>query len=125
MSLMMIPFADRLKQGEKITADSCSEVTVLFADIVGFTKLSTQISPNELVILLNEIFSLFDTLADRYGLEKIKTIGDAYMVVGGLPVPRPDHALAWPLRCSIILPNSIKNMGKLFIFGLVCIADRW
>lgn len=94
LNILPKPVADRLKQGEKIIADSYSEVTVLFADIVGFTKLSAQISPTELVILLNEIFSLFDSLAEQHGLEKIKTIGDAYMVVGGLPVSRPDHAEA-------------------------------
>ena len=64
----------------------------MFADLVGFTKLSAHLSPAELVELLNEIFSAFDELADRYGLEKIKTIGDAYMVVGGLPKPSDNHA---------------------------------
>lgn len=86
--------ADRLKQGENTIVDNYTEVTVLFADIVGFTKLSARISPNELVILLNEIFSTFDRLAEHHSLEKIKTIGDAYMVVGGLPTPRLDHAEA-------------------------------
>jgi class 3 adenylate cyclase len=66
----------------------------MFADIVGFTELSARISPSELVGVLNDIFSAFDHLADKYGLEKIKTIGDAYMVCGGLPVPRVDHAEA-------------------------------
>jgi len=69
-------------------------LTVLFADIVGFTQLSARVSPTELVSLLNEIFSTFDQLAERHSLEKIKTIGDAYMVVGGLPIPRKDHAEA-------------------------------
>ncbi|MBD1829450.1 PAS domain S-box protein [Microcoleus vaginatus GB1-A2] len=86
--------ADRLKQDQSIIADTFSEVTVLFADIVGFTKISSQISPPELVSLLNDIFSTFDRLAEKHGLEKIKTIGDAYMVVGGLPMPRSDHAEA-------------------------------
>lgn len=69
-------------------------VSILFADIVGFTHLSQQISADELVQFLNEIFSQFDRLTDRYGLEKIKTIGDAYMAVGGIPNPDPDHAVA-------------------------------
>jgi class 3 adenylate cyclase len=69
-------------------------VTVLFADVVGFTPLSARMTPRELVHLLNEVFSAFDEMARRHGLEKIKTIGDAYMVVGGLPAPRPDHATA-------------------------------
>jgi class 3 adenylate cyclase len=66
----------------------------LFADIVNFTRLSSQLAPAELVTLLNKIFSVFDGLADHYRLEKIKTIGDEYMVVGGLPIPRDDHAEA-------------------------------
>jgi len=69
-------------------------VTVLFADIVNFTQLAARMSPTELVNLLNQIFSAFDRLAERHGLEKIKTIGDAYMAVGGVPLPRPDHAEA-------------------------------
>ncbi|MGL5063815.1 MAG: adenylate/guanylate cyclase domain-containing protein, partial [Microcoleus sp.] len=77
-----------------IIADTFNDVTVLFADIVGFTQLSSQVSPTELVSWLNEIFSEFDQLAEKHGLEKIKTIGDAYMVVGGLPMPRLDHAEA-------------------------------
>jgi PAS domain S-box-containing protein len=86
--------AERLKQNSGSIADSFAEVSVLFADLVGFTQLSAAIQPVELVELLNEIFSAFDQLADRHGLEKIKTIGDAYMVVGGLPTPRSDHAEA-------------------------------
>lgn len=66
----------------------------MFADIVGFTQISSQISPPELVSLLNDIFSTFDRLAQKHGLEKIKTIVDAYMVVGGLPMPRSDRAEA-------------------------------
>jgi PAS domain S-box-containing protein len=86
--------AERLKRGEKIIADSFTEATVLFADLVDFTNLSTSISPTELVELLNSVFSKFDQLADHHRLEKIKTIGDAYMVVAGLPVPRADHVRA-------------------------------
>jgi class 3 adenylate cyclase len=84
----------RLKEQPTTIAEAFGEVTVLFADIVGFTQLSTQVSPQELVALLNRIFSAFDELAEKHGLEKIKTIGDAYMIVGGLPVPRKDHAEA-------------------------------
>ena len=86
--------ANRLKEKPTTIAEAFTEVTVLFADIVGFTQLSTQVSPQELVGLLNRIFSAFDELAEKHGLEKIKTIGDAYMVVGGLPTPRKDHAEA-------------------------------
>lgn len=86
--------ATRLKQNPKNLADSYTNVSVLFADIVGFTELSSHISPWELVELLNQIFSEFDALAELHELEKIKTIGDAYMVVSGLPEPREDHAQA-------------------------------
>ncbi|NJO20436.1 MAG: family 3 adenylate cyclase [Spirulinaceae cyanobacterium RM2_2_10] len=94
LNVLPAPVAERLKQGPATIADNFSETTVLFADIVDFTRLSERLSPTELVILLNDIFSEFDSLADCHGLEKIKTIGDAYMVVGGLPEPRPDHARA-------------------------------
>lgn len=94
LNILPEPIAHRLKMQESIIADSFSDVTVLFADIVGFTQLSASIPPTELVKLLNKIFSAFDQLAERHGLEKIKTIGDAYMVVGGLPMPRSDHAEA-------------------------------
>ncbi len=94
LNILPKPIAERLKLNESVIADSFPEVTVMFADLVGFTRLSAQISAKQLVELLNQIFSLFDQLADKHGLEKIKTIGDAYMVVGGLPTPRPDHAEA-------------------------------
>ncbi|MEG5057942.1 adenylate/guanylate cyclase domain-containing protein [Microcoleus sp. A2-C5] len=94
LNILPEEIANRLKQGDSTIADTFADVTVLFADIVGFTQLSARVSPTELVALLNDIFSTFDNLAERHGLEKIKTIGDAYMVVGGLPIPRPDHAEA-------------------------------
>ncbi|MGK7926557.1 MAG: adenylate/guanylate cyclase domain-containing protein [Spirulina sp.] len=86
--------ACRLKYESQTIADSFSNVTVLFADLVGFTEFSARISATELVELLNQIFSRFDRLVEKHGLEKIKTIGDAYMVVGGLPEEREDHVLA-------------------------------
>ncbi|PZU94412.1 MAG: adenylate/guanylate cyclase domain-containing protein [Pseudanabaena sp.] len=94
LNILPDAIADRLKQGETVIADGFSEATVLFADIVNFTELSSSISPIKLVCFLNEIFSEFDGLAEKYRLEKIKTIGDAYMVVGGIPMHRPDHAEA-------------------------------
>jgi adenylate cyclase len=84
--------ADRLKNGESAIADSFPEVTVLFADLKGFTEFSQHTDAQHLVGLLDEIFSAFDHLASIHGVEKIKTIGDAYMAVAGLPVPRSDHA---------------------------------
>jgi len=94
LNILPTSIANRLKQKEVIIADGFGEVTILFADIVNFTKLSARISPQELVAMLNKVFSAFDRLALLHGLEKIKTIGDAYMVVGGLPLPRDDHAEA-------------------------------
>lgn len=84
----------QLKSGSSAIASRSDNVTILFADIVDFTTLSSQVSPQLLVHMLNEIFSSFDLLADQLGLEKIKTIGDSYMVVGGLPTARDDHAEA-------------------------------
>ncbi|NJO50279.1 MAG: family 3 adenylate cyclase, partial [Leptolyngbyaceae cyanobacterium RM2_2_4] len=94
LNILPLPIANQLKQNHRTIADSFAEATVLFADIVNFTKLSATLSPHELVALLNEIFSAFDQMAERHGLEKIKTIGDAYMVVGGLPFPQENHAEA-------------------------------
>ena len=84
--------ADRLKRGERVIADHYDEVTILFADVVDFTPFAAHETPARVVEVLNEVFSRFDTLAERRGLEKIKTIGDAYMVVAGAPEPRADHA---------------------------------
>ncbi len=93
--------AERLKGRPEVTAesfteliaDSFAEVTVLFADIVEFTKFSVGVSPEVLVDILNDIFTRFDTIADKHGLEKIKTIGDCYMAAAGIPVPVTDHAI--------------------------------
>lgn len=92
LNILPEPIADRLKAEEKIIADSFDEVTIMFADLVNFTPMACHTSPTELVRLLNEIFSIFDRLTEKHRLEKIKTLGDAYMVVGGLPMPRKDHA---------------------------------
>ena len=86
--------AERLKRGEGTIAEAYDDVTVLFADVVNFTSFAERTAPRRVVEVLDEIFSAFDALALRHGLEKIKTIGDAYLVVGGLPEPRPDHAEA-------------------------------
>src|SRR2546425_3526038 len=86
--------ADRLMASETTIAENFSEASILFADIVGFTELASRLPARDLVGILNGIFSGFDALLERHGLEKIKTIGDAYLVAGGVPVPRPDHAPA-------------------------------
>lgn len=91
LNVLPAPVARRLKQREQVIADRFEEATVLFADLVGFTPLATDLSPERLVEVLDEVFSSFDALAQERGLEKIKTIGDAYMVAGGVPTPRSDH----------------------------------
>ena len=94
LNILPRPIADRLKSGERTIADNYSAVTVMFADLVGFTQFSSRTNAGELVTMLNQIFTAFDRLVERHGLEKIKTIGDSYMVVGGLPIARNDHAIA-------------------------------
>ena len=83
--------AKRLKDGEQSIADSFSNVTVLFADLPGFNELSSSWSPNETVNFLNDLINAFDEAAERYGVEKVKTLGSGYMAVSGLSVPRIDH----------------------------------
>ena len=94
LNILPKAIADRLKQSHGVIADSFESVTVMFADIVSFTRMSSELSPQDLVDLLNLIFSSFDKLCETYGLEKIKTIGDAYMVAGGIPIPNEHHAEA-------------------------------
>lgn len=91
INILPYQIAQRLKLGTQTIAESFDQVSVLFADLVDFTAASSQMTPRELVKLLNEIFSVFDQLAVSHSLEKIKTIGDAYMVAGGLPTSQPNH----------------------------------
>ena len=92
LNVLPAPIANRLRGGEKGIADGFAEVTVAFADLVGFTAMSSEMPPAEVVTLLNGLFSRFDEAARDLGIEKIKTVGDAYMAVCGLPVPVADHA---------------------------------
>ena len=92
LNVLPAPIANRLRGGEKGIADGFAEVTVAFADLVGFTQLSSEMPPSEVVTLLNGLFTRFDVAASELGIEKIKTVGDAYMAVCGLPVPVPNHA---------------------------------
>ena len=94
LNVLPEPVAQRLKRHEGVIADRFEEATVLFADIADFTPLSAGLAPEAVVELLNGVFSDFDRLAEEHGLEKIKTIGDAYMVAAGIPMPRPDHCRA-------------------------------
>lgn len=108
-NLLPAAIAARLKDGPKVIADGLDEVTVLFADLKGFSGLATEISPEELVERLDRVFSAFDELARSQGLEKIKTMGDAYMAVAGAPFPRADHALA-ATRMALAM---IERLGAL------------
>jgi class 3 adenylate cyclase/NAD(P)-dependent dehydrogenase (short-subunit alcohol dehydrogenase family) len=111
LNILPRPIADRLQQGESMIADYFAEVTVLFADLVGFTPLSARLAPGQVVALLDAVFSTLDAIADRHELEKIKTIGDCYMMVGGLPEPRPDHAEAVADAALEMLPE-LSRLGR-------------
>lgn len=117
LNILPQPIAERLKRNESAIADRFDAVTVLFADLVDFTSLAAKITPTQLVNLLDEIFSTFDRLVEQYNLEKIKTIGDAYMAVGGLPTRRKNHAeavadMALAMQQAII--NFQKDVKKSF-----------
>ncbi len=112
LNILPKAIAERLKSGEGVIADYIPNSTVLFADIVGFTKLSTQIpTPNQLVEILNQIFTCFDDIASKYQLEKIKTIGDCYMMAGGIPNPTTDHAEKIALA-GIEMISGLKDLQK-------------
>jgi len=107
--------ATALKEKEEVIADEFKKTSVLFADIVNFTPLSASLQPKTVVELLNTLFSHFDTLADKYGVEKIKTVGDCYMVASGVPTPCPDHAHVLAFLALEML-NYVK--GHKFLDGL-------
>jgi class 3 adenylate cyclase len=112
-----------LRRGEPLIADRFDDVTLLFADIVEFTRLSSSMSPSELVGVLNEVFTVFDGLVDRYGLEKVKTIGDAYMIVGGLTERSNDHtarmaAMALELADAVEGIEAAARLGIRFRIGI-------
>jgi adenylate cyclase len=94
LNVLPASVASRLKESDRVIADGFGAATVLFADIVGFTPLAQALPPADAVVLLDRVFAGWDRLAERYGVEKIKTIGDAYLAAGGLPAPREDHAEA-------------------------------
>jgi class 3 adenylate cyclase len=103
----------RIRQGEVEIADRFTEATILFSDLVGFTALAGRCSPSRIVEILNHLFSAFDVLAARLKLEKIKTIGDAYMVAGGLPVHNPHHAIA-VAQMALGMLEIVHETGKRF-----------
>jgi class 3 adenylate cyclase len=109
LNVLPASIAEKLKRQTGVIAERFEDVSVLFADIVGFTPLSARLSPSELLELLNHVFSRFDELAGQYGLEKIKTIGDAYMAAGGLPEPRAGH-LADMARLALAMQECIREV---------------
>jgi adenylate cyclase len=108
LSILPRSVVDRINAGATMIADHVDEVSIVFADIVGFTRMAGRQTPGDLVQFLNSIFTAFDGLSVRFGGEKIKTIGDAYMVAFGLPDPRPDHAEAAALQARAML----QEIGK-------------
>ncbi len=117
--------AIRLKAGETQIADHFDEASVVFIDIVDFTKLSAKSTPQKMVKMLNEIFTIFDKIAAKYGLEKIKTIGDCYMAAAGIPIPKSDHAQAIAMMALEVLQTmkeyrSEDNQQIQFRIGLDC-----
>jgi guanylate cyclase len=111
LNVLPKPIAERLKAQTGVIAEHYDSVSVLFADLVGFTERSAVMAPAELVALLDQIFSAFDRLADAEGVEKIKTIGDAYMVAAGLPEPRNDHVEA-TARMALAMRDEIAAIGE-------------
>ena len=129
LNILPEPIAQRLRDGEPLIADRFDDVTLLFADIVEFTRLSATMSPPELVRVLNEIFTVFDELVDRYGLEKVKTIGDAYMVVGGMSEQSGDHTarvagMALDLAEAVGRIEAAVRLGVRFRIGIHCGPGR-
>jgi class 3 adenylate cyclase len=110
LNILPTSVTQRLKGGEKRIADAHQDVTVLFADLVGFTELSKGMSAAKLVDMLDEIFSSFDAIVGEAGVEKIKTIGDSYMLVGGAPEPREDHAQA-VVNVAFAMLSAIQNIN--------------
>ena len=115
LNILPRSIADRLKAQDRPIADQIGTASILFADVVDFTPWSERLTPAEVVGYLDHLFSHFDELAERYGLEKIKTIGDSYMVAAGVPTPRPDHARALSLMALDMLEamRSEEQVGNL------------
>lgn len=111
LNVLPAPIAERLKRGEVTIADTYDDVTVLFADLVGFTAWASTREPEQVVEVLGRVFTSFDALTAKHGLEKIKTIGDAYMVVAGLPTPMPRHREAM-MALARELIAAVRDVGR-------------
>ena len=117
LNILPETIANQLKEARGTLAEQYSQAAILFADLVGFTPLSAQMQPLELVSVLNDIFSRFDRLAEKHGVEKIKTIGDAYLAAGGLPVPREDGLeaiAAMALEMQVAIADFSQSTGRNF-----------
>ena len=117
LNVLPRPIAERLKAEPQTIADQFTSASILFADVVDFTRRSELLSPAEVVGILDHLFSHFDTLAERYGVEKIKTIGDSYMVAAGVPSPRPDHARALALM-ALDMVDAMRSRDEVGHLGL-------
>jgi adenylate cyclase len=109
LSIFPRTIAERLKMSQDVIAERCEEVSVLFADIAGFTPVAERLPAEDVVVLLDEIFSAFDELVARHGLEKIKTIGDGYLVAAGIPTARADHAEA-AARLALAMRQALADL---------------
>jgi adenylate cyclase len=117
LNILPRSIADKLKAEPQTIADQFSSVSILFADVVDFTPLAERLPPAEVVGLLDHLFSHFDVLADQHRLEKIKTIGDCYMVAAGVPSPRPDHARALALM-ALDMQDAMRSVDEVGHLGL-------
>jgi guanylate cyclase len=117
LNILPRSIAERLKAETRTIADQFSSASILFADVVDFTPLAERLPPAEVVGVLDHLFSHFDGLAERHGLEKIKTIGDCYMVAAGVPSPRPDHAQALALM-ALDMQAAMRSVDEVGHLGL-------
>jgi guanylate cyclase len=117
LNILPRSIADKLKASSETIADQFSSASILFADVVDFTPRSEHLPPAEVVGMLDSLFSYFDTLVEKYGLEKIKTIGDCYMVAAGVPSPRPDHARALA-HVALDMLEAVSSRGAVGDLGL-------
>jgi adenylate cyclase len=123
LNILPRSIADRLKADSATIADQFAAASILFADVVDFTELSDSLEPAEVVGILDRLFTHFDVLADRYGVEKIKTIGDCYMVAAGVPTTRADHArvmalMAIDMRDAMRSPDAVGSLGLEIRIGI-------
>jgi guanylate cyclase len=123
LNILPRSIADRLRADTATIADQFASASILFADVVDFTPLSERLKPAEVVGVLDHLFTHFDLLAERYGVEKIKTIGDCYMVAAGVPMPRADHArvmalMALDMRDAMHAEDGVGHLGLEIRIGL-------